>query len=166
MATKKRLFDNVANADGCENTKIRTHFAKIFVGGTAETPCYNIMYFDPMDREYHIGFSSFTLEYVFKWLAEEFEIIDEPPTVDAVEGEKYIELREQYDKLFLEYHELRDNFISYVCGGEPNPSPFCLNKRKGCCDSYGWCKNNDKCKGFNPAEVILDGAKMDGDWND
>lgn len=85
MATEKRLIDNVANADSCETTKIKTHFAKIFVGGTVEKPCYNIMYFDPDDREYHIGFSSFTLEYVFKWLAEEFEIIDEPPTVDAVE---------------------------------------------------------------------------------
>ena len=85
MATEKRLFDNVTNAGGCETTKIKTHFAKIFVGGTAEKPCYNIMYFDPIDREYHIGFSSFTLEYVFKWLQEEFEIIDEQPSVDAVE---------------------------------------------------------------------------------
>lgn len=88
------------------------------------------------------------------------------PTVDAVEVERYIELREQYDRLFLEYHELRDNFVSYVCGGIPNPSPFCLNKRRGCCDSHGWCKYNDKCKGFNPAELILDGAKMDGDGNE
>ena len=85
MATEKRLIDNLANADRRETTKIKTHFAKIFVGGSVEKPCYNIMYFDPTDREYHIGFGSFTLEYVFKWLAEEFEIIEEPPTVDAAE---------------------------------------------------------------------------------
>lgn len=78
-------------------------------------------------------------------------------------AQDYIELREQYDKIFLEFHDLRDAFIDYVCSGTPNPSPFCLNKCPGCCDSYGWCKYNDECKGFNPAEVILDGAKMDGD---
>lgn len=74
-----------SSADGCSQaTKIKTHFAKIIVGGTAEKPCYDILYFDPTDREYHIGFGSFCLEYVFKWLSEEFEIVD-APTVDAVE---------------------------------------------------------------------------------
>lgn len=86
MATEKRLFDNVANADRSETNKIKTHFAKIFVGGTVEKPCYNILYFDPIDKEYHIGFSSFCLEYVFKWLSEEFEIIDDA-AVDAVQKE-------------------------------------------------------------------------------
>lgn len=87
MATKKRLFDaNVTNADSCETTKIKTHFAKIFVGGTAEKPCFHILYFDPTDREYHIGFGSFSLEYVFKWLSEEFEIIDDD-AVDVVQKE-------------------------------------------------------------------------------
>ena len=84
------------------------------------------------------------------------DFIETRPTVDAVEVEKYIELREQYDKIFTAYHELRDAFIDYVCSGVPNPSPICLNKCPGCCDAYGWCKNNDKCQGFNPAEVILD----------
>lgn len=90
---------------------------------------------------------------MYDWIMGE---IDNAEVVDVVEVEKYIELREQYDKIFLAYHELRDNFISYVCSGVPNPSPFCLNKRKGCCNCYGWCLNNDKCKGFNPAEVVLD----------
>ena len=78
-----RLIDNVENAERCEHTKIKTHFAQIIVGGTCEKPCYNIMYFDPTDREYHIGFGSFCLEYVFKWLEDEFEIIDEQPTIEA-----------------------------------------------------------------------------------
>mgnify|MGYP003300584007 CR=1 FL=1 len=81
--------------------------------------------------------------------------IENAPTVDAVEVEKYIELREQYDKVFTEYHELRDAFVSYVCGGIPNPSPFCKNSCGGCVDGYGWCKFNDKCRGFNPAEVLV-----------
>lgn len=57
--------------------KIKTNFAKIFVGGTADKPYYNILYFDTTDKEYHIGFSSYKLEYVFRWLSEEFEIVDE-----------------------------------------------------------------------------------------
>jgi len=41
------------------------------------------LYFDPVDKNYHVGFGSFYLPYVFKWLSEEFEIEDEL-TVDAV----------------------------------------------------------------------------------
>ena len=66
-----------------EPEKIKTHFAKIFVGGTAEKPCYNILYFDPADKLYHIGFGSFNLKFVFEWLSEYFEIVEEAPT-DAV----------------------------------------------------------------------------------
>lgn len=64
--------------------KIKTPYAKIFVGGTAEKPYYNILYFDPADREFHVGFGSFSLDYVFKWLADEFEITD---GVDAADVE-------------------------------------------------------------------------------
>ena len=65
------------NADVCTNkNKIKTNFAKIFVSGTPDRPCFNILYFDPEDQNYHIGFSSYCLEYVFKWLSEEFEIED------------------------------------------------------------------------------------------
>ena len=72
-------------ADGCSQAaKIKTHFAKIIVEGTAEKPYYEIMYFDNTDGQYHIGLGSFYLEYVFKWLSEEFEIVEATP-VDAVE---------------------------------------------------------------------------------
>lgn len=70
------MKENMMNADHGETAKIKTHFAKIIIGGTAEKPYYSIMYFDPTDREYHIGFSSYSLEYVYKWLSEEFEIVD------------------------------------------------------------------------------------------
>lgn len=53
--------------------KIKTSFARIVVEGTPEKPYYNIEYFDPMDKEYHIGFGSYYLDNVFNWLAEEFE---------------------------------------------------------------------------------------------
>ena len=54
--------------------KIKTNFAKIFVSGTPDRPYFNILYFDPADQDYHVGFSSYCLEYVFKRLSEEFEI--------------------------------------------------------------------------------------------
>ena len=77
------LIDNMSNAESFEPAKIKTHFAEIIVGGTCEKPCYHIMYFDPTDREYHVGFGSFCLEYVFKWLSDEFEIVDKQPTIEA-----------------------------------------------------------------------------------
>lgn len=75
--------------------------------------------------------------------------IDAAPTVDAMEVEKYKVLREQY-------HELRENFIDYVCSGTCNVAPYCLNRCKGCVDSCGWCnQGSDECHGFNPAEIII-----------
>lgn len=63
------------NADKADQKhKIRTQCAKICVGGTTEKPYYNILYFDPADGEFHIGFGSYCLDYVFKWLAENFEV--------------------------------------------------------------------------------------------
>lgn len=83
MENEKRVID--ANMDGCgEVTKIKTHFAKIIVDGTADKPYYNIMYYDPTDGEYHIGFGSYYLEYVFKWLSEEFEIVGDAFFADPV----------------------------------------------------------------------------------
>lgn len=65
------------------SNKIRTHFAKIIVGGTADKPCYNILYFDPTDQDYHIGFGSYNLEFVFTWLAEEFEVVESAEEVKS-----------------------------------------------------------------------------------
>ncbi len=67
------------SADVCAHKdKIKTSFAKIFVSGTPDRPYFNILYFDPVDQDYHVGFSSYCLEYVFKWLSEGFEIEDVP----------------------------------------------------------------------------------------
>lgn len=67
------------SADVCTHkNKIKTNFAKIFVSGTPGRPYFNILYFDSEDKDYHVGFSSYYLEYVFKWLSEEFEIEDAP----------------------------------------------------------------------------------------
>ena len=64
-----------SNEAGKVKHKIRTPFAHIIVNGTPQSPYYNILYLDPADGEYHIGFGSFNLSNVFKWLIEEFELI-------------------------------------------------------------------------------------------
>ena len=85
-------------------------------------------------------------------------VMNEQPTIDAVEVNKY-------EALVGMYHDLRENFVDYVCSGIRNEAPYCLNKCEVCVDKRGWCKL-EKCQGFNPAEVILDRyAKMDGDGN-
>lgn len=72
------------NADNCGGgDKIKTHFAQITVCGTLEKPYYNILYFDTTDRTYHVGFGSYFLGNVFRWLAEEFEIVEEAPAADV-----------------------------------------------------------------------------------
>ena len=76
-------------------------------------------------------------------------MIDTMPTVTALDAKQYQELLDMY-------HELRENFIDYVCSGTANLAPYCLNRCKECVDKRGWCKqDSDKCHGFNPAEVII-----------
>lgn len=57
-----------------DEPKIKTHFARIVVCGTEQNPYYNILYYDPADKEYHIGYGSYCISFVRQWLAEEFEI--------------------------------------------------------------------------------------------
>lgn len=75
-------------------------------------------------------------------------LVNEQPTVDAVDIKKYEALIEMY-------HDLRENFVDYVCSGTSNQAPYCLNRCTECVDSHGWCTYK-RCNGFNPAEVILD----------
>lgn len=54
--------------------QIKTPYARIYVSGTPEKPYYGITYFDLTDGEMHSGFGSYSLDFVFKWFSEEFEI--------------------------------------------------------------------------------------------
>lgn len=76
--------NNVTTETCGEYPKTKTHFAKIVVGGTAEKPYYNIMYYDPADGEYHIGYGSYRLDFVFKWLSEEFEVVETMTNADRI----------------------------------------------------------------------------------
>lgn len=92
------------SADVCTHKdKIKTSFAKIFVSGTPDRPYFNILYFDPGDQDYHVGFSSYCLEYVFKWLSEEFEIKDAPAAdVAPVVHGRWIEKSAPARKIYFE----------------------------------------------------------------
>lgn len=102
------------SADVCTHkNKIKTNFAKIFVSGTPDRPYFNILYFDPGDQDYHVGFSSYCLEYVFKWLSEEFEIKDAPAAdVAPVVRCKDCEHAERYERA--------DGTAGYYCGHPQN----------------------------------------------
>ena len=55
---------------------IKTPFAKIIVGGTAEKPYYMICYYDSADKQFVICCGSYYIDFVFRWYREDFEIID------------------------------------------------------------------------------------------
>lgn len=70
--------------------KIKTHFARIVVGGPVMNPCYSILWYDPSDRDYHIGYSSYSLMNVYDWLRDEFEITGSPFDNEPVAHGKWI----------------------------------------------------------------------------
>lgn len=82
-------------------------------------------------------------------------VLDAAPEADAVPADRYKKLVEMY-------HELRENFVDYYCSGDQNVAPYCLNKCEECVDKWGYCKQySDYCKGFNPAEVIIDAERKE-----
>ena len=107
--------------------KIKTPFAKIIVEGTVEKPYYSILWLDKENKEYNVGYSSYCLDYVFKWMEVVFEIVaaDEPLTTEGapVRPGRWIEKQE------------KDTFAGYLysyecseCGrvGQ-RKEPYCPN---------------------------------------
>ena len=87
-----------------EEPKIKTHFAKIIVEGTAQKPYYSILYYDPTKDEYINGYGSYYIENVFKWLAEEFEI-------DVALADVYVESVNQMQSKVCELEEKHKCFV-------------------------------------------------------
>ena len=84
MLSKVKIEDAVEDATLDERDKIKTPFAQIIVGGSTEKPCYSIMWWDTTSKECNIGYSSYFLGYVRKWLEEDFEIISAADVVAVV----------------------------------------------------------------------------------
>ena len=64
--------------------KHKVKSAEIVVRKIDEKPCYEIKYFDLSDKEYHIGYGSYKLEYVFEWLEQCFEIVEKDANADKI----------------------------------------------------------------------------------
>lgn len=54
--------------------KVKVTEAEIVVHGTKEIPVFGIKYKELESGEYHVGYSSYNLNFVFEWLEECFEI--------------------------------------------------------------------------------------------
>lgn len=75
-------------AEYIDRGKIKTCFAQIIVNNSEDKPYYSIMYWE--NGEMNIGFSSYKLDYVRRWLNEEFEVKRNVDVVPVVHG-KWIE---------------------------------------------------------------------------
>ena len=73
MPREEAMMEN----DNQKMEKIKTPFAKMIIDGSREKPYFSILYFDPADKDFHIGYSSYYLDYVFNWLDENFEIVED-----------------------------------------------------------------------------------------
>lgn len=57
--------------------KIKVTSLEIIVTGTKEKPYFVIKYKEVGEEDYHIGYGSFDLNYVFGWKEECFEIVNQ-----------------------------------------------------------------------------------------
>lgn len=71
-------------AEYIEREKIKTCFAKIIVDNSEDKPYYSIMYWE--NGAMNIGSSSYKLDYVRRWLNEEFEVKRNVDVVPVVHG--------------------------------------------------------------------------------
>lgn len=74
--------------------KHKVKSAEIVVRKIDEKPYYEIKYFDLSDNEYHIGYGSYKLGYVFEWLEQCFEIVEKNTNADKIHNMADAELAE------------------------------------------------------------------------
>ena len=70
-------FNKMSETEMNKNrTKISVKSAEIVVHGTVDKPYFEIKYLIIGENEYRIGYSSYDLKNVFRWLKECFDIVD------------------------------------------------------------------------------------------
>lgn len=103
--------------------KHKVKSAEIVVRKISEKPYYEIKYFDLSDNEYHIGYSSYKLEYVFEWLEQCFEIVEKNTNADKIRNMSDKELTKflsefsacQVCKYFNEELDRCDSSVNFIC---------------------------------------------------
>lgn len=83
--TKKEEKEKMKGADMKEdlksmsediNEKVKVMFPEIVVHGTKDKPFYEIKYYEVADKEWHLGYGSYNLEYVMQWKEELLEVVE------------------------------------------------------------------------------------------
>ena len=117
--------------------KHKVKSAEIVVRKIDEKPYYEIKYFDLSDNEYHIGYGSYKLEYVFEWLEQCFEIVEKNTNADKIRNMTDEELA----KFLVDFNECE------VCGQFDKNSGKCNELSKFICTkgykelvAYEWLK--------------------------
>lgn len=117
--------------------KHKVKSAEIVVRKIVEKPYYEIKYFDLSDNEYHIGYGSYKLEYVFEWLEQCFEIVEKNTNADKIRNMTDEELA----KFLADFNECE------VCGQFDKNSGKCNELSKFICTkgykelvAYEWLK--------------------------
>lgn len=119
-------------AEGESNTsgeKIKAIYPHITISGTVYKPYYSIDWYDIEKQEMHRGYSSFNLQFVHKWLQENFEVVDDDidnlinryeAKIKKIEGKVVIQKglidRQKAEiERFKEGHIHIDNFARNIC---------------------------------------------------
>ena len=112
------MGETLTNASPREITKIKTHHARIVVDGTAEKPYYSIEWYDHTKNEYFLGYSSYYIGYVFKWLEECFEIVEDNKTnADRIRAMSDEELADFIDRCEMSDIDYAKTFCD-LCNGQ------------------------------------------------
>ena len=112
------MGETLTNANPRETDKIKTHYARIVVDGTAEKSYYSIEWYDHTKNEYFLGYSSYYIGYVFKWLEECFEIVEDNKTnADRIRSMTDDELNDLFHDI---YNAGVDDASSYEWGHRKN----------------------------------------------
>lgn len=105
--------EDMANAKPTEYKKIKAFNPQIVVEGTADKPYYNISYYDTERKEWVIGYGSYKLEYVQKWLEECFEKVE--ADVAEVKHGEWLKSRSKMECSKCGYFYFSDNVKTNYC---------------------------------------------------
>lgn len=128
-------------------SKIKTNYAEIIVGGcNPEKPYFSIRYFDLADMDYHYGFGSYDLKQVYRWLDNEFEIVDEKKVKVDVEKKKF-DLEGVFARILSDIERLKANVYETTSD---------LHNVKTIEDLYKWHETHDIEKGLLHIRIVGD----------